>query len=188
MHIVNPGVDHNTTDDFYASRVLLDGSNGETLEAGWYEGAFGPGGNTQRIYYQDSHTCTGPDTCYWVDRSSMCRRSNNYAFITINIVASSGTWSAWCYDGSTWKVMVSSVRLGGLNTNDQEVLGEVKRTVSGAKTLPGSGARFTSAQARASSGTWAPFTNSIGGLSFRNSDNPYSTSYYANYFDFYVND
>ena len=63
MNIVNPGVDHSTTDDFYASRVLIKGSNGHRLEGGWFEGAF----NTdvyRHIYYQNSHQCTGPDSCY----------------------------------------------------------------------------------------------------------------------------
>ena len=188
MHIVNPGVDHSATSNFYASRVLIEGTNGETLEAGWYEATWEGAGDTQFIYLQDSHDCTSPDECFWEDWSDECRRSNDYAFVTMNSVASSGTWSAWCYDGSTWQTMASSVSLGSLNAKDMEAFGEVRRTVSGATTLPGSGARFTSVQARNSSGTWAAFTNSIGGLYFFNSDDPYEVSYYGHYFDYYVDD
>ena len=88
----------------------------------------------------------------------------------------------------TTHTIASSLNLGSLNADDMESFGEVKRTISGATTLPGSGARFISVQARDSSGTWAAFTNSIGGLYFFNSDDPYEVSYYGHYFDYYVDD
>jgi hypothetical protein len=37
MPIVNPVMDMNATNNFYAHRMMIIGTNGHTLEAGWYE-------------------------------------------------------------------------------------------------------------------------------------------------------
>ena len=106
----------------------------------------------------------------------------------INSVTATNSWAAWCYDGNSWHTLVSNVNLGNLNAAKQEVAGEVKRTVSGTMPLPGSGARFKSAQVRNSSGTWESIRPSTSNLSFYGNDHPYDLDFNSNYFDFYVDD
>ena len=185
MYIVNPGVDHSTVDDFYASRVLILGSNGHSLESGWFEGAFNSN-SARHIYYQDSHQCIGPNNCYWVIRDTECNVGQDYIHVIIHSVASANTWSSWCFDGNSWYATATGVNLGSLNAGKQEIAGEVKRTVSGAMSLPGRGARFRAAQFLGSS--WHLAEPGLSQLNFFLSDAPYQLDFSRNYSDFYADD
>ena len=187
MYIVNPGVDHDTDIDLYASRVLTIGSNGKWLEGGWFEGAFYEDSG-QHVYYQDSNQCASPSVCDWIIRDYECNRAQGNAFITMNSVAATSSWSAWCYDGNSWHAMITGVNLGGLTANEQEALGEVRRSVSGTTTLPARGARFTSVQVRASSGHWATVRTTTSQVSLYDDDDPYELDMRAQYHSFYVDD
>jgi hypothetical protein len=183
MIIVNPGVDHSTSDVFYASRVFVKGTSGVSLGAGWYEGAFSDA--DQHLYYQRSDECRGT-TCFWIPVDDGCTSGQGSTLMLIYNVTSTNTRSGWCYNGDSWDAMVTGVDLGGADAVAQEVAGEVKRTVSGAMHLPGNGARFKRAQVFGSS--WRVIRSGLSELQFFNSDDPYELDFNSNYYDFYVDD
>ena len=140
MRFVNPGVDHSTDRDFYASRVMAIGPT-HSLEAGWVEGAH-LSDTDQHIYAQDSHSCSG-GTCLWLIYDSGCDETRGRVEVEV-LIDGTNNWSSHCWDGTAWNDMKLDVNLG-TNSASLQVYGEVYRTVAGAMDMDG-GANFNDIQ------------------------------------------
>ncbi|MBI2172459.1 MAG: hypothetical protein HYU30_10700 [Chloroflexi bacterium] len=153
MEIVDPGVDHSTSDDFFAARVYVSGTNGYDLEGGWFEAAFSSD-TDQHIYGQDSHSCSGnPPVCYWEWFDQTCDNTRIAAQVAID-PDNSTQWTSSCWDGDSWNTMQSLVTLGDDDAAFLEVTGELLRTVSGETNLTTDGVYFREIAVADTSGYW----------------------------------
>ena len=185
MPIVNPVMDMNATNNFYAHRMMIIGTNDHSLEVGWYEATWSNG--TQVIYYQDSHSCNSQG-CEWMGRNTPCNRSRGVAETRIISYGSTNKWTIWCYTGSVWRTMINNVNLGNLNAWEIEAAGEVYITNQAFNTiLPGDGAKFEDLRLQNDNTLWYPWDTFISTSHF-NDGGPYETDFVHNYYEFYVDE